>query len=85
YHVTNIGVINFDYFLANKTLQFNLYLNITIENLNKRIGIHFMALQHNAYYDGKLLDPGIRPWNFTCCLSPIQSIILRAANGVFKY
>ncbi|KAB1222555.1 Protein YLS9 [Morella rubra] len=50
FNVTDASLTQFN-LDSNNTLQYNLALNITVRNPNKRIGIYYDTIQANAYYE----------------------------------
>lgn len=59
-HVTDASLTQFNY--ANNTLQYNLALNFTVRNPNKRLGIYYdyieaRALYQDARFDSEFIDP----------------------------
>ncbi|KAJ7976204.1 Late embryogenesis abundant protein [Quillaja saponaria] len=48
FHVTDANLTQFDY--ANNTLRYNLALNMTIHNPNKKIGIQYDNIEARAFF-----------------------------------
>ncbi|KAI5319083.1 hypothetical protein L3X38_038791 [Prunus dulcis] len=48
--VTNASLTQFDFFTTNNTLFYNLALNITIRNPNRRVGIYYNRIEAIANY-----------------------------------
>ncbi|ESW17792.1 hypothetical protein PHAVU_007G268800 [Phaseolus vulgaris] len=64
FHVTDARLTLFDY-AANSTLRYNLVLNITASNPNKKLKIYYDVVQANAFYGGvrfSTTDVNM-PWN----------------------
>ncbi|WVY95677.1 hypothetical protein V8G54_027828 [Vigna mungo] len=64
FHVTDASLTQFDY-AANSTLRYNLVLNITASNPNKRLKIYYDVVRANAFYGGvrfSTTDVNM-PWN----------------------
>ncbi|KAK7354997.1 hypothetical protein VNO80_14242 [Phaseolus coccineus] len=64
FHVTDARLTLFDY-TANSTLRYNLVLNITASNPNKKLKIYYDVVQANAFYGGvrfSTTDVNM-PWN----------------------
>ncbi|PHT99120.1 hypothetical protein BC332_31957, partial [Capsicum chinense] len=51
FHISNASLTQFDY-NNNNTLSYNLHLNVSIRNPNKRIGIYYDSIEARAYYHG---------------------------------
>ncbi|KAG8376821.1 hypothetical protein BUALT_Bualt09G0103700 [Buddleja alternifolia] len=51
FHVSDASLTQFN--LNNNTLHYNLALNLTIRNPNKRIGIYYDAIEARAFYQGQ--------------------------------
>ncbi|XP_047167236.1 NDR1/HIN1-like protein 3 [Vigna umbellata] len=64
FHVTDTTLTQFDY-AANSTLRYNLVLNITASNPNKKLKIYYDVVQANAFYGGvRFSTTDINmPWN----------------------
>ncbi|KAF8403363.1 hypothetical protein HHK36_011465 [Tetracentron sinense] len=50
FHVVNASLTEFN-LTTNNTLQYNLALNMTVRNPNKKIGIYYDRIEARAYYD----------------------------------
>jgi hypothetical protein len=55
FYVTDASLTEFN-LNGNNTLQYNLALNITVRNPNKKIGIYYDTIEARAYYDDQRLD-----------------------------
>jgi|UniRef100_A0A2N9GIX2 hypothetical protein len=55
FYVTDASLTQFN-FTTNNNLQYNLDLNITVRNPNKRIGIYYDTIQASTYYEGQRFD-----------------------------
>ncbi|KAB1222557.1 Protein YLS9 [Morella rubra] len=53
FHVTDASLTQFNYTTNNTTLYYNLALNLTIRNPNKKIGIYYDRLEARAYYEDR--------------------------------
>ncbi|KAK2982085.1 hypothetical protein RJ640_003210 [Escallonia rubra] len=53
FHVTDTTLTQFDFSTANNTLYYNLALNMSIRNPNKRIGIYYDSIEARAFYNGQ--------------------------------
>ncbi|KAK7345242.1 hypothetical protein VNO77_15836 [Canavalia gladiata] len=51
FHVTDARLTQFNY-AANSTLRYDLFLNITASNPNKKLKIYYDVVQANAFYEG---------------------------------
>ncbi|XVF55839.1 hypothetical protein PTKIN_Ptkin06aG0068900 [Pterospermum kingtungense] len=49
FHVTEVSLTEFN--LTNNTLHYNLAVNMTVRNSNKRIGIYYDRIEARAYYE----------------------------------
>ncbi|XP_027367456.1 NDR1/HIN1-like protein 10 [Abrus precatorius] len=63
FHVTDAKLAQFNY-TAN-TLRYNLFLNITARNPNKKLKIYYDVVQANAFYEGvRFATTDVNmPWN----------------------
>ncbi|PPE02485.1 hypothetical protein GOBAR_DD00469 [Gossypium barbadense] len=55
FHVTDVQLTQFN-LTSNNTLHYNLALNMTIRNPNRRIGIYYDRIEARAYYEDQRLD-----------------------------
>ncbi|XP_062166886.1 NDR1/HIN1-like protein 3 [Alnus glutinosa] len=53
FHVTDASLTQFSFTTTTNTLQYNMALNLTVRNPNKRIGIYYDTIQANGYYEGQ--------------------------------
>lgn len=54
FHATDASLTEFNY--NNNTLHYNLALNLTIRNPNRRIGIYYDRIEARALYEGQRFD-----------------------------
>lgn len=74
-HVTNATLTQFNY-TNNNTLNYNLALNVTVRNPNKRLGIYYDYIEARALYedvrvDSDFLDPFYQGHKTTNELNPV--------------
>ncbi|XP_062167514.1 NDR1/HIN1-like protein 3 [Alnus glutinosa] len=50
FYVTDASLTEFT-FTGNNTLQYNLAVNITVRNPNRKIGVYYDTIEANAYYE----------------------------------
>ncbi|QCE05149.1 NDR1/HIN1-like protein 10 [Vigna unguiculata] len=65
FHITDASLTQFDYTANSTTLRYNLVLNITASNPNKKLKIYYDVVQANALYGGvrfSTTDVNM-PWN----------------------
>ncbi|CAJ1967242.1 unnamed protein product [Sphenostylis stenocarpa] len=64
FHVTDARLTQFEY-TANSTLRYNLVLNITASNPNKKLKIYYDVVQAHALYEGvRFATTDVNmPWN----------------------
>ena len=55
FYATEASLTQFN-FTSNNTLQYNLALNITARNPNKKIGVYYDSIEVRAYYDDHRFD-----------------------------
>ncbi|KAH1123109.1 hypothetical protein J1N35_006269 [Gossypium stocksii] len=55
FHVTDVQLTQFN-LTSNNTLHYNLALNMTIRNPNRRIGIYYDRIEARAYYEDQRFD-----------------------------
>ncbi|KAK9921427.1 hypothetical protein M0R45_029936 [Rubus argutus] len=77
FHVTEATLTQFD-FGSNSTLYYNLSLNLTIRNPNKKLGIYYDSIEAGANYEGqrfstKTLTPFYQGHKTTNVLNPVFS------------
>ncbi|KAE8022932.1 hypothetical protein FH972_008691 [Carpinus fangiana] len=56
FRVTDASLTQFNFSIADNTHHYNLALNISVRNPNKRIGIYYDSIEANAYYQGQRFD-----------------------------
>ena len=87
FHVTDAKLTQFN--LTDKNnLLYNLALNITVRNPNKKIGVYYDRIEARAFYEGKRLDskpldPFYQGHKNTAVLSPVfsgQQFVLNAED-----
>ncbi|KAJ8570613.1 hypothetical protein K7X08_037585 [Anisodus acutangulus] len=84
FYVTDATLTQFDLSTTNNTLYYDLALNMTIRNPNKRIGIYYDSIEARAMYQGERfasqnLEPFYQGHKNTSTLSPVfkgQSLVL---------
>ncbi|GMI96705.1 NDR1/HIN1-LIKE, ARABIDOPSIS NDR1/HIN1-LIKE 10, YELLOW-LEAF-SPECIFIC GENE 9 [Hibiscus trionum] len=55
FHVTDVRLTEFS-LDSNSTMRYNLAVNITVRNPNRRIGIHYDRIEARAYYEDQRLQ-----------------------------
>ncbi|OMO82559.1 Late embryogenesis abundant protein, LEA-14 [Corchorus capsularis] len=91
FHATDVSLTEFN--LTNNTLQYNLALNITIRNPNKKIGIYYDRIEARAYYEGERFDsqtltPFYQGHKTTSHLNPVfqgQHIVLLGNDAISEF
>ncbi|XP_047338693.1 NDR1/HIN1-like protein 3 [Impatiens glandulifera] len=53
FYADDASLTRFDLSSTNNTLYYNLSLNLTIRNPNKRVGIYYDSFETNAYYENQ--------------------------------
>lgn len=76
FHVTDATLTQFSYEGNNSTLYYDLALNVTVRNPNKRLGIYYdrieaRALYHDARFDAQYPQPFYQGHKTTDVLSPL--------------
>ncbi|XP_031103536.1 NDR1/HIN1-like protein 3 [Ipomoea triloba] len=76
FYVDDAALSQFDFSAANNTLLYNLALNMSIRNPNKRIGIYYDVIEARALYAGQRfaavnLDPFFQPTKNTSDLRAV--------------
>ncbi|KAL3532157.1 hypothetical protein ACH5RR_005678 [Cinchona calisaya] len=76
FYATDASLTQFDLSTTNNTLYYNLALNMTIRNPNKRIGIYYDSIEARAFYQGQrfstvTLDPFYQPRKNTSSLHAV--------------
>lgn len=74
FHVTNATLTQFNY--NNNTLNYNLSLNVTIRNSNRRVGIYYdrietLALYKDVRFGSQSLGPFFQHHKNTTVISPV--------------
>ncbi|MCD7455532.1 harpin-induced protein 1 domain containing protein, expressed [Datura stramonium] len=59
FYVTILTLTQFDLSNTNNTLYYDLALNMTVRNPNKRIGIYYDSIEARAMYQGQRFDSQI--------------------------
>ncbi|GLT90098.1 hypothetical protein SLE2022_080500 [Rubroshorea leprosula] len=92
FHVTDASLTQFN-LTSDSNLHYNLALNITVRNPNKKIGIYYDRIEANAYYEDQRfatqqLTPFYQGHKNTSYLNPSfqgQKLVLLGADGVSEY
>nr|BAG15858.1 harpin-induced protein [Bruguiera gymnorhiza] len=92
FHVTDATLTQFN-ITANNTLQYNLALNLTVRNPNKRIGIYYDKIDAAAFYEGNrfghaLLTPFYQGHKNTSVLSHVlqgQHLLLLGTDELTQF
>lgn len=92
FHVTDASLTQFN-FGTNNTLHYNLALNISVRNPNKRIGFYYDSFEANAYYQGQRfntqsLTPFYQGHKNTTVLNPVfqgQQLVLLGSSEVSNF
>ncbi|XP_022766974.1 NDR1/HIN1-like protein 10 [Durio zibethinus] len=76
-HVTDVSLTEFN-LTSNNTLNYNLVVNMTVRNPNRRIGIYYDRIEARAYYedqrfDTQTLNPFYQGHKNTSFLNPVFS------------
>ncbi|CAN4109465.1 unnamed protein product [Withania somnifera] len=76
FYVTDATLTQFDWSTTNNTLHYDLALNMTIRNPNKRVGIYYDSIEARAMYQGQRfssqnLDPFYQGHKNTSTLHPV--------------
>uniref|UniRef100_A0A2N9H7H8 Late embryogenesis abundant protein LEA-2 subgroup domain-containing protein n=1 Tax=Fagus sylvatica TaxID=28930 RepID=A0A2N9H7H8_FAGSY len=93
FKVTEASLTQFDFNTNNNTLNYNLALNITLRNSNKRVGIYYRRVQAIAYYKNKWfatvnLTPFYQGHKNTTTLMPVfegQQVLFIKPRDVTKF
>ncbi|GLT24901.1 hypothetical protein SLA2020_000630 [Shorea laevis] len=91
FSVTDASLTEFN--LSNNTLNYNLALNITVRNPNKKIGIYYDRIEANAYYEDlrfntETLTPFYQGHKNTSYLNPVfkgQNFMLLGTEQLSEY
>uniref|UniRef100_A0A5B6ZC98 Late embryogenesis abundant protein LEA-2 subgroup domain-containing protein n=1 Tax=Davidia involucrata TaxID=16924 RepID=A0A5B6ZC98_DAVIN len=75
FHVTDASLTEFNHSTTTNTLSYNLALNMTVRNPNKRIGIYYDRIEARAFYEGErfastTLQPFYQRHKNTATLTP---------------
>ncbi|KAL4274122.1 hypothetical protein GQ457_13G012200 [Hibiscus cannabinus] len=75
FHVTNVQLTEFN-LTTNSTLNYNLVVNMTVRNPNRRIGIYYDRIEARAYYEDQrfgtqTLTPFYQGHKNTSFLNPV--------------
>ncbi|XP_041025980.1 NDR1/HIN1-like protein 10 [Juglans microcarpa x Juglans regia] len=93
FHVTDASLTQFNFTTGDNTLHYNLALNVSVRNPNKRIGIYYDRIEANAYYQGQRFDtetltPFYQGHKNTTVLSPVfegQQLLTLGSGEVSKF
>lgn len=88
FHVTDASLTQFNFTTNNNMLNYNLALDVTIRNPNKKIGIYYDRIEVNALYEDQrfstvVLTPFYQGHKNTTVLSPVfkgEQLVLLGAN-----
>ncbi|XWS56058.1 hypothetical protein CRYUN_Cryun09bG0054200 [Craigia yunnanensis] len=92
FHVTDVSLTEFN-LTTNNTLHYNLAVNMTVRNPNKRIGIHYDRIEARAYYEDQrfatqTLTPFYQGHKNTSFLNPVfigQPFVSLGADETSKF
>ncbi|KAL4312185.1 hypothetical protein GQ457_01G015040 [Hibiscus cannabinus] len=92
FHVTDVQLTEFN-LTANNTLHYNLVVNMTVRNPNRRIGIYYDRIEARAYYEDQrintqTLTPFYQGHKNTSFLNPVfegQQFVRLGARETSKY
>ncbi|XVE96311.1 hypothetical protein REPUB_Repub02eG0210400 [Reevesia pubescens] len=92
FHVRDVSPTEFN-LTNNNTLNYNLALNITVRNPNRRIGIHYDRIEARAYYEDQrfatqTLTSFYQGHKNTSFLNPVfrgQQIVMLGADETSKF
>ncbi|GAA0142588.1 hypothetical protein LIER_03451 [Lithospermum erythrorhizon] len=94
FYTTNATLTQFNFNTNNNTLYYNLALNVTIRNPNKRIGIYYDAFELRGLYEGKRFgSTNVQPFyqghkNSTFLENVVlkgQSVLVLGDDGISEY
>ncbi|KAG6640664.1 hypothetical protein I3843_09G019600 [Carya illinoinensis] len=93
FHVTDASLTQFNFSTGDNNLHYNLALNVSVRNPNKRIGIYYDRIEANAYYQGQRFDtetltPFYQGHKNTTVLSPVfqgQRLLTLGSGDVSKF
>ncbi|XP_021289302.1 NDR1/HIN1-like protein 10 [Herrania umbratica] len=92
FHVTDASLTEFN-LTTNNTLHYNLAVNITVRNPNKRIGIYYDRIEARAYYEDQRFDtlnltPFYQGHKNTSFLNPVfrgEHLVMLGADETSKF
>ncbi|XP_022747458.1 NDR1/HIN1-like protein 10 [Durio zibethinus] len=92
FHVTDVSLTEFN-LTTDNTLHYNLAVNMTVRNPNKRIGIYYDSIEANAYYEDQrfatqTLTPFYQGHKTTSFLNPVfrgQQFVGLGADQTSKF
>ncbi|XP_022132509.1 NDR1/HIN1-like protein 3 [Momordica charantia] len=93
FHATDASLTQFNFTTTNNNLHYNLAINITVRNPNRRIGIYYDDIEADAYYQAQRfgtvnLSQFYQGHKNTSLLSPSfvgQKIVLLGTDGVSSF
>ncbi|KAI5679632.1 hypothetical protein M9H77_00859 [Catharanthus roseus] len=93
FYATDAELTQFEFSTANNTLYYNLAVNMTIRNPNRRIGIYYDSIEARALYEGQrfhsvMLDPFYQGRKNTSELHPVfsgQHIVPLGSKEISNY
>ncbi|XP_041028954.1 NDR1/HIN1-like protein 10 [Juglans microcarpa x Juglans regia] len=93
FRVTDASLTQFNFTANDNTLHYNLALNVSIRNPNKRIGIYYDRIEANAYFGGQRFDtetvtPFYQGHKNTTVISPVfkgQQLLTLGGSEVFNF
>ncbi|XP_010553584.1 PREDICTED: protein YLS9 [Tarenaya hassleriana] len=76
FHVIGASLTRFDHATSDNNLRYNLALNVTVRNPNKRLGVYYDRIEARAYYEDKrfstvTLTPFYQGHKNTTTLNPL--------------
>ncbi|KAG7958337.1 hypothetical protein I3843_10G016300 [Carya illinoinensis] len=88
FHVTDASLTQFNFTTNNNTLHYNLSVDISVRNPNKKIGIYYDRIEARAYFEDQRfstvpLPPFYQGHKNTTVLSPVfkgQTVVLLGAD-----
>ncbi|KAJ4823748.1 hypothetical protein Tsubulata_005573 [Turnera subulata] len=92
FHVTDVSLTEFN-FTNNNNLRYNLSMDVTIRNPNKKIGVYYDRIEARAYYQDQrfssvFLTPFYQGHKNTTVLHPVfqgQQLVLLGADETTTY
>lgn len=93
FYATDASLTQFEFSNANHTLYYDLALNMTVRNPNKRLGIYYDSIEARGLYQGERfasvqLDPFYQGHKNTSYLHPVfhgQNFVMLGSNEVDDY